>query len=263
MAHSDPAPPVARTHGRADGRLRGHAAAGERTSPPGTRRPQSVVNGWLNSPGHRANIENASYTSIGSGAAAGASGQIYWAHTFATSGGSAAAAATSASAASASPASAATASAATPPPPPPPTTPPPHDAAAPRFTGAARHPEAAGSVAGVPRSRRRAGAKTASAASPISLRGLTLTPRRPAAGRVLGSKVIVLKQGARLKKGHVFCSARFQGRRLKVLARELRKGSADCAWRVPVAARGKTVSAIVIVQQGRLRAEAPFRANIS
>ena len=73
----------------------------------------------------------------------------------------------------------------------------------------------------------------------------------------------MLKRGTRLKTGHVFCSARFQGRPLKVLVRELRKGSAVCAWRLPLAARGATVSATVIVQQGRLRAEAPFRANIS
>ena len=80
---------------------------------------------------------------------------------------------------------------------------------------------------------------------------------------MLATKVSVLKQGTRVRKGHVFCGAHFQGRRLKVLVRELRKGSAVCAWRVPVAARGQTVSATVIVQQGRLRAEAPFRANIS
>ncbi len=80
---------------------------------------------------------------------------------------------------------------------------------------------------------------------------------------MLGSKVIVLKGETRLKSGHVFCSARFQGRRLKVLARELRAGSAVCAWRVPLAARGRVVSATVVVQQGSLRAYVPFRAKIS
>ena len=29
--------------------------------------PQAVVNGWMNSPGHRANILNASFTRIGVG----------------------------------------------------------------------------------------------------------------------------------------------------------------------------------------------------
>ena len=53
--------------------------------------------------------------------------------------------------------------------------------------------------------------RTAAAANVITFRGLTLTPRRPAAGHVLGGKVIVLNRGARLKTGHVFCSARFEG----------------------------------------------------
>jgi hypothetical protein len=75
--------------------------------------------------------------------------------------------------------------------------------------------------------------------------------------------VIVLKQGSRLQKGHVFCSARLHGRPLHVVKRSLRAGSAVCAWRLPLNARGSTVSAAVIVQQGRLQAQAPFRANIS
>ena len=105
--------------------------------------------------------------------------------------------------------------------------------------------------------------KTASAANPLSFSRLTLTPRRPSAGHVLGSRVVVMKRGARLKTGHVFCSARFRGRPLNVLTRSLRAGSAVCAWRLPGEARGSLVSATVIVEQGRLRAEAPFRTRIS
>ncbi|MDF5753387.1 CAP domain-containing protein [Spongiactinospora sp. TRM90649] len=44
--------------------------------------PAAVVKGWLNSPGHRANIENCSFTHIGSGAVKGARG-IYWTQAFA------------------------------------------------------------------------------------------------------------------------------------------------------------------------------------
>ena len=105
--------------------------------------------------------------------------------------------------------------------------------------------------------------KAASAANPLSFRQLRLTPRRPAAGHVLGSRVVVLKRGARLKTGHVFCSARFNGRPLKVLTRRLSAGSAVCAWRLPLRARGAMVSATVVVEQGRLRAQAPFHAKIS
>jgi hypothetical protein len=97
----------------------------------------------------------------------------------------------------------------------------------------------------------------------VTLRGLMLTPRHPKAGRILASTVTVLKRGVRMKNGHVFCSARFEGRVLKVLARRLQSGKAVCAWRIPVGARGKSVSATVVVQQGRLQAEAPFRANVS
>jgi len=66
-----------------------------------------------------------------------------------------------------------------------------------------------------------------------------------------------------MRKGHVFCSGRFEGRRLKVLSHRLEAGNAICSWRLPAAARGKVVSATVVVQQGRVRVLAPFRARIS
>ena len=75
--------------------------------------------------------------------------------------------------------------------------------------------------------------------------------------------MVVLKRGALMRQGHVFCSGRFEGRRLKVLAHRLEAGKATCSWRLPAGTRGKIVSATVIVQQGRLRVEAPFRARIS
>lgn len=42
---------------------------------------QAVVNGWLASPGHRANIESPSFTSTGVGAAS-AGGRVYWTQSF-------------------------------------------------------------------------------------------------------------------------------------------------------------------------------------
>ena len=45
----------------------------------GQRTPQEVVSGWLNSPGHRANILNASYTQIGVGYVANGN---YWTQLF-------------------------------------------------------------------------------------------------------------------------------------------------------------------------------------
>ena len=45
----------------------------------GYRTPQAVVNGWMNSSGHRANILNASYTKIGVGYVASGN---YWTQMF-------------------------------------------------------------------------------------------------------------------------------------------------------------------------------------
>ncbi|MBR4173312.1 MAG: hypothetical protein IKR46_02960 [Clostridia bacterium] len=50
-------------------------AAGQRT-------PQEVVNAWMNSPGHRANILNSSVTKMGVGIYSGGSYGIYWTQLF-------------------------------------------------------------------------------------------------------------------------------------------------------------------------------------
>ncbi len=44
--------------------------------------PSQVMNGWMNSPGHRANIMSASYTQIGVGVARNSSGQYFWTQHF-------------------------------------------------------------------------------------------------------------------------------------------------------------------------------------
>lgn len=48
----------------------------------GQRTPQEVVNAWMNSPGHRANIMNKSYTHIGVGNTQNSSGTQYWVQLF-------------------------------------------------------------------------------------------------------------------------------------------------------------------------------------
>ena len=80
--HNDPAPPVARTAfqrakdcGYTGGAWEENIAVGYATA-------QSAVNGWLGSSGHRANIENAGYTTTGVGVAADASGRLYWTQSF-------------------------------------------------------------------------------------------------------------------------------------------------------------------------------------
>jgi uncharacterized YkwD family protein/spore coat assembly protein SafA len=48
----------------------------------GQRSPQEVMNAWMNSPGHRANILSPSFSQIGVGLAQSSSGQYYWTQMF-------------------------------------------------------------------------------------------------------------------------------------------------------------------------------------
>jgi uncharacterized YkwD family protein len=57
------------------------SAAGENIAM-GQQTPSSVVNAWMNSPGHRANILNPSYTQIGVGLAKNSNGTCYWTQMF-------------------------------------------------------------------------------------------------------------------------------------------------------------------------------------
>jgi uncharacterized protein YkwD len=86
MQHDDPAPPIARTvpdRLEACGYPSRTSGWGENIAY-GYSTPSAVVQAWLNSAGHRANIENASYRSTGVGAAASASGVLYWSQEFGT-----------------------------------------------------------------------------------------------------------------------------------------------------------------------------------
>ncbi len=80
FAHDDPAPVSRSAFQRAracgfDGNAWGENIAW------GYATAQAAVNGWLASPGHRANIESPSFSSTGVGAAS-ASGRIYWTQSF-------------------------------------------------------------------------------------------------------------------------------------------------------------------------------------
>lgn len=57
-----------------------YSSAGENIAA-GQRTPEEVMNAWMNSSGHRANILNASYTELGVGIAVGSKG-IYWVQLF-------------------------------------------------------------------------------------------------------------------------------------------------------------------------------------
>lgn len=83
MTHDDPAPPVGRTW---DQRIRdcGYSSGAGENIAYGYRTPEDVFQGWLDSAGHRRNIENPTYKVIGVGAATGGSGTPYWAQIFGT-----------------------------------------------------------------------------------------------------------------------------------------------------------------------------------
>ena len=81
MAHDDPAPPIARTWAQ---RIQACAYTGNgygENIAYGYSTPQAVMTGWLNSSGHKANIENPSYRVIG---VAAAGSTIYWSQEFGT-----------------------------------------------------------------------------------------------------------------------------------------------------------------------------------
>lgn len=58
-----------------------YTAAGENIAK-GQRTPESVMDGWMNSPGHKANILNANFTEIGVGYVTDSGGTTYWVQHF-------------------------------------------------------------------------------------------------------------------------------------------------------------------------------------
>ncbi len=85
MDHDDPAPPVARTVSQRITAC-GYAGSGwGENIAYGYPTAQAVMQGWLSSPGHRANIEQPGFASTGIGAAVAPGGAVYWSQTFGTS----------------------------------------------------------------------------------------------------------------------------------------------------------------------------------
>jgi uncharacterized protein YkwD len=82
MSHDDPAPPIARS---AASRIAacgfGGGMWGENIAY-GYRTPPAVLQGWLSSPGHKANIENPGYQTTGVGVASHGGRWIFWAQDF-------------------------------------------------------------------------------------------------------------------------------------------------------------------------------------
>jgi uncharacterized protein YkwD len=82
MAHDDPAPPVSRSAGSRIAACGFHGGWWGENIAYGYPSPRAVVQGWLNSPGHRANIENGHFRVTGIGAASRNGGPVFWSQTF-------------------------------------------------------------------------------------------------------------------------------------------------------------------------------------
>jgi uncharacterized protein YkwD len=276
MSHDDPAPPVARTVGERVAAC-GYSGGGwGENIAHGYPSTASVMQGWLSSPGHKANIERSSFRAIGVGAAAAANGTLYWAQVFGTVADSAA------------------------PPPAPPPTPPPApvpptpapkppapaptpQAAAPKPQAAAPKPAAAAPkqpapaatpVTSKPQSPG-APTKTTGAPPPAAPRPTSASPTktaqrrpqeleasrllewgpRPRAGRTFTGRLTISRPvtDKRVHAGRATCRARTAGRRVWVGIHRFRNGFVVCSWHVPRVAKGHRLIGTIHVAVGKKR----------
>jgi hypothetical protein len=240
MAHDDPAPPVARSAGDRISTCGYPSAGWGENIAFGYTTAQSVVDAWLSSAGHKANIENKSFVSTGIAASASAANGVAWAQDFGTvaDGGA---------------------------PPPTTTTPPPPattttTTTAPATTTArttttaptTTAPAATTTTANPPTKT------TAAAPAPVAIAlaspGVRLKPHRL-------SLVTHVVLGARPAQGahvEVKCSASAGGRQLRVVVNTFGGQAARCAWRVPASMHGKRVRGWVRVQLSGVHVRRPF-----
>jgi uncharacterized protein YkwD len=270
MSHNDPAPPVARSVadrlaacGYTSGGWGENIAYGQRSA-------ASVMQAWLGSPGHRANIERSSFRAIGVGVATAGSGTPYWAQAFGAVAGGAV-----------PPSPPPPAPPRTPPPPPaPPRTPPPPPVApptpprtvpAPPRTAPAppktpqRPPAAPPASPGAQPAAAAPGPQRA-AATPTPERAATkLLPRleastllqwgpRPRADRRFTGRLTLAHEDTAKRvlsgRGRVTCKARAGGRPVYVGVHRFRNGFAVCRWILPKSAKGKRLIGTIRVHVG-------------
>jgi uncharacterized protein YkwD len=244
MAHDDPAPPVARTTadriatcGYRSGGWGENIAYGYTTA-------QSVVDAWLASPGHKANIENPSYVSTGIGAAPSAANGVFWAQDFGTVNDSG----------SPTPTTTTT----TPPPPPPPTTtttktttttPTTTTTTTTTTRTTTTTPTTTSSTPPAPTTPSSPGQPTKTAAGAVAMTvsepGVRAVPHRLA----LVAHVGLATPASTSAPVFVKCSATVGGKHLRVVANVLEGQSARCAWRVPARLHGEVAHGWIKVRQ--------------
>lgn len=239
--HDDPGPPTTTTPARtfAD-RLQtcGYPYGAGENIAEGFPDAQSVVNAWLNSAGHKANIENSAYVATGLGVAEASNGAIYWVQDFGV-----------------------VADSGSPPPPPPTTTsaPPPPTTTVATTTTTTTTPTTTskGGGTGTTTTTQSSAGGGTSAATPKPL-------RLSDAKLQVGSRTLVLattvSAGATSPKGaNVKCAAHVGLRNLRVVVNAYRGRLARCSWRLPAhLVHGAVARGWVSVRSGGLRARVSF-----
>jgi uncharacterized protein YkwD len=227
---------------------------------------QAVMTGWLNSPGHRANIENSSYQAIGVGVVVRASGRIEWTQNFGTR--------VDSGSTQPPPAPPPTPPPPGPSPPPPAPTPPPPAPTPPPLPSeppAALDPSATGELpASTDPSNVPSTPSAPASSSTLKVAGYQLRASKVRAGARFKAKLVVKrKRGApRARALEVRCpAALLNGRRLKVVNSNLRAISrgrvrATCVWRIPKKATGATLAAKVVVRGAGNVARIVFAARV-
>lgn len=202
----------------------------------------SAVNAWLNSAGHKANIENASYVVTGIGVATSSSGATYWVQDFgvvADGGGS-------------------------PPPPPPPTTT--TTAPPPSTTTSSTPPTTTSSSSPTkPSTSTQTTTTTGGSTTAPGAHGWTIAPvRLLVASRRLGlSTAVVGASGATPATAAVKCSAHIGAVRLRVVANAYAAGLARCAWRLPRLHRAHPVGrGWIVVRSGNVHVRRSFAVKL-
>ncbi len=235
FSHDDPAPPVARSTADRVATCGYSASWGENIAE-GFTSAQSVVNAWLNSAGHKANIENASFAATGIGVATASNGAVYWVQDFGTvaDGGSppppASTTTTTTPTTTTAPTTTSTPTTTAAPPPPPPTTT--------RKTTTSATTTSPGQ-----------GTQGSSPAVPLRLARFRLHVH--ARKIVLATRVSL--GGATPEAAQVKCAAHVGRRNLRVVVNVYRHLRAHCVWRLPHGLKGGSAKRRVVVARGWVR----------
>jgi uncharacterized protein YkwD len=261
FGHDDPAPPVARSaYSRAlQCGYSSNAGWGENIAY-GQPSPSAVMSAWIGSPGHRANIEAASFRAIGVAVAADAAGRLYWVEDFGS------VVLTGGTPPPPPPVSPPTPPPASPPPPPlppsPPQPPPPPSAplvpppapvVPPRAPGAPPAPSPPGAPAPAAPAATQIGSaltKTSEVETPAARKRKGRTTRlvvaKPHAGTAYAARMSFGRVRVATSALAVGCRARLSGKRLQGSG-DIEGHVATCTWQIPENARGERLVVTVKV----------------